>query len=74
VPDVDNPTFWRHMDAMVKVNTELTNLDQTTPALLRPLKKAVLYERLGSLLLRVVCAAGLPTGSWDFRMPSQLQY
>ena len=78
MPDLDGPKFWELMDKMVAVQTQLGDLakpDSKTPALLKPLVKVALYERMASLLLRVVTSTPLKdTGSWDFKLKSQLTY
>ena len=68
VPTVDTPVFWDLMDKMVSVNNQLTALGNGTskiPALVQPLAKAALYERMGSLLMRVLFMTPIETGSYD---------
>lgn len=74
---MDCPEFWALMDAMVDVNNRLTALSNgssSTPALLRPLERLVCYERMASLLLRVLAMKPVASGSWDYVAPSTLTY
>lgn len=77
VPTVDDPHFWELMDKMVAVNNKLSALGNgtsSTPALLQPLEKLALYERMGSLLLRVLAMPSIKSGSYDYENEAQLQY
>jgi hypothetical protein len=77
VPTVDDPRFWELMDKMVEVNNKLSaigNGTSTTPALLQPLEKIALYERMASLLLRVLAMPSIKSGSYDYENQAQLQY
>jgi hypothetical protein len=77
VPTVDDPRFWELMDKMVEVNNKLSALGNgtsTTPALLQPLEKIALYERMASLLLRVLAMPSIKSGSYDYENDAQLQY
>jgi hypothetical protein len=65
------------MDKMVSVNNQLAAIDNgtsTTPALLQPLAKAALMERLGSLIMRVLFMTPIEAGSYDFEDPAELVY
>eukprot|EP00775_Hariotina_reticulata_P004337 gene4337-4590_t len=77
VPTVDSPVFWDLMDKMVSVNNQLAAIANGTskvPGLLQPLVKLGLYERMASLLLRVLAMKPIKAGSWDFEQQRQLQY
>lgn len=77
VPTVDDPHFWELMDKMVSVNNQLADMSKGTssiPALLQPFAKLALYERMGSLLCRVLAMKPIDSGSWDYENPAQLQY
>jgi hypothetical protein len=77
VPMVDSPVFWDLMDKMVSVNNQLSAISKGTskvPGLLQPVVKLGLYERMASLLLRVLVMKPIQAGSWDFEAQSQLQY
>lgn len=68
VPDVDNSHFWELMDKMVEINSKLAamgNGTSTIPALMQPLAKVALYERMASLLLRVLAMKPIQCGSFD---------
>lgn len=68
VPTVDSPVFWDLMDKMVSVNNQLTALGNGTsniPGLVQPFAKAALYERMASLLIRVLLMTPIETGSYD---------
>lgn len=70
VPTVDTPVFWDLMDKMVSVNNQLTALGNGTskiPALVQPFAKAALYERLASLLVRVLLMTPIESGSYDMQ-------
>ncbi|WIA12217.1 hypothetical protein OEZ85_012285 [Tetradesmus obliquus] len=77
VPTVDSPVFWDLMDKMVSVNNQMAAIDNgtsSTPALLQPLAKLALMERLGSLVLRVMLMTPIEAGSYDFENPAELVY
>lgn len=77
VPTVDSPVFWDLMDKMVRVNNQLTAISNGTskiPSLVQPLAKAALYERLGSLLMRVLFMTPIESGSWDFEKQGEVVY
>ncbi|KAF6260532.1 Mg-protoporphyrin IX monomethyl ester oxidative cyclase 2 [Scenedesmus sp. NREL 46B-D3] len=77
VPTVDSPVFWDLMDKMVSVNSQLAAIDNgtsTTPALLQPLAKLALMERLGSLIVRVMLMTPIQAGSYDLQNPAELVY
>lgn len=68
VPTVDTPVFWDLMDKMVSVNNKLTAIGNGTskiPAVVQPFAKLALYERLGSLLMRVLFMTPIESGSYD---------
>jgi hypothetical protein len=66
------------MDRMVAVNNQLTDMSKgtsTIPALLQPLAKVALWERMASLLLRVLAMKPIQSGSYDLAdNPAELQY
>jgi hypothetical protein len=77
VPTVDSPVFWDLMDKMVSVNNQLSAIDNgtsTTPALLQPLAKLALLERMGSLIMRVMLMTPIEAGSYDFENKAELVY
>jgi hypothetical protein len=78
---VDDARFWSLLDKMVSVNSQLSAMSKGTssvPPLLQPLAKLALYERMGSLLLRVLAMPGISAGSYDLAAgeggAQQLQY
>jgi hypothetical protein len=77
VPTVDDPRFWELMDKMVEVNNKLSALGNgtsSTPALLQPLEKLALYERMASLLLRVLAMPSIKSGSYDYENEAEVVY
>lgn len=65
------------MDKMVEVNNKLAALGNgtsSTPALLQPLEKLALYERMASLLLRVLAMPAIKCGSYDYENEAELVY
>lgn len=77
VPTVDDPHFWELMDKMVSINNKLSALSNgtsTTPALLQPLEKLALYERMASLLLRVWAMPSIQSGSYDYENQAEVVY
>ncbi len=74
---MDDPRFWELMDKMVAVNNKLAALGNgtsSTPALLQPLEKLALYERMASLLLRVLAMPSIKSGSYDYENEAELVY
>lgn len=77
MPTVDDPHFWELMDKMVSINNKLSALSNgtsTTPALLQPLEKLALYERMASLLLRVWAMPSIQSGSYDYENQAEVVY
>lgn len=77
VPTVDDPRFWELMDKMVAVNNKLAALGNgtsSTPALLQPLEKLALWERMASLLLRVLAMPAIKSGSYDYENQAEVVY
>lgn len=77
MPTVDDPRFWELMDKMVEVNNKLSALGNgtsSTPALLQPLEKLALYERMASLLLRVLAMPSIKSGSYDYENEAEVVY
>lgn len=65
------------MDKMVSINNKLSALSNgtsTTPALLQPLEKLALYERMASLLLRVWAMPSIQSGSYDYENQAEVVY
>lgn len=74
---MEHPDFFKLMDKMVAVNNKLSaisNGTSTTPKLLQPLEKLAMYERMASLLLRVLAMKPIQSGSYDYQDATQLQY
>lgn len=74
---MDDPRFWELMDKMVEVNNKLSALGNgtsSTPALLQPLEKLALYERMASLLLRVLAMPSIKSGSYDYENEAEVVY
>jgi magnesium-protoporphyrin IX monomethyl ester (oxidative) cyclase len=71
VPDCESEAYWKHMDRLLELNTQLQAINKSdSPAVLKKLQEAPIIERMVANIWQLFWLPPLEQGSVDVNEPA----